>query len=55
MITNLGKKWERKVLNIFSKGENVLVDDQNRVYVTSGDAYGHEEGYGGVVYRVSER
>ncbi len=41
--------------NPHMKGENVLVDDQNRVYVTSGDAYGHEEGYGGVVYRVSER
>jgi hypothetical protein len=37
------------------KGENVLVDPQGRVYVTSGDAYGHTPGYGGAVYRVSEQ
>jgi hypothetical protein len=35
------------------KAENVLVDDQGRVYVTSGDAYDFQNGAGGVIYRVS--
>lgn len=35
------------------KGENLLVDPQGRVYVTSGDAYSYHEGAGGVVWRVT--
>jgi len=37
------------------KSENVLVDDQGRVYVTSGDAYTYQGGAGGVVWRVTPR
>jgi hypothetical protein len=37
------------------KSENVLVDDEGRVYVTSGDAYGYQGGSGGVVWRVTPR
>lgn len=35
------------------KSENVLVDGQGRVYVTSGDAYDFQHGAGGVVYRAT--
>jgi hypothetical protein len=41
--------------NRYMKSENVLVDQADRVYVTSGDAYGHDSGLGGVVYRITER
>jgi hypothetical protein len=37
------------------KSENALVDEQGRVYVTSGDAYGYQGGSGGVVWRVTPR
>ena len=35
------------------KSENALVDEQGRVYVTSGDAYAYQGGAGGVVWRVT--
>jgi sugar lactone lactonase YvrE len=35
------------------KSENALVDDQGRIYVTSGDAYDYQGGAGGVVWRVT--
>lgn len=35
------------------KSENALVDEQGRVYVTSGDAYDYQGGAGGVVWRVT--
>jgi len=35
------------------KSENLLVDPQGRVYVTSGDAYSYQAGSGGVVWRVT--
>lgn len=35
------------------KSENVLVDERDRVYVTSGDAYGADP-IGGAIYRVRE-
>lgn len=35
------------------KSENVLVDPDGRVYVTSGDAYDYQGGAGGVVYRAT--
>jgi hypothetical protein len=41
--------------NEIMKSENVLVDDQGRVYVTSGDAYTYQGGAGGVVWRVTPR
>jgi hypothetical protein len=34
------------------KSENVLVDDQGRVFITSGDAYGFQNGAGGTIYCV---
>lgn len=34
------------------KSENVLVDDRRRVFITSGDAYGFQNGAGGTVYRI---
>lgn len=34
------------------KSENVLVAPDGRVFVTSGDAYGHEEGLGGAVWVI---
>jgi hypothetical protein len=37
------------------KSENALVDDQGRIYVTSGDAYDYQGGAGGVVWRVTPR
>lgn len=37
------------------KSENALVDEQGRVYVTSGDAYAYQGGAGGVVWRVTPR
>jgi hypothetical protein len=37
------------------KTENALVDEQGRVYVTSGDAYAYQGGAGGVVWRVTPR
>lgn len=37
------------------KSENALVDDQGRVYVTSGDAYSYQGGAGGVVWRITPR
>jgi hypothetical protein len=37
------------------KSENVLVDAEGRVYVTSGDAYTYQGGAGGVVWRVTSR
>lgn len=36
------------------KSENVLVGPDGTVFVTAGDAYGHDPGLGGVVYRVRE-
>lgn len=39
--------------NAKMKSENVFVDAQNRVYVTSGDAYDFQNGAGGVVYRAT--
>jgi hypothetical protein len=35
------------------KGENVLVDANGRVFVTSGDAYAFQNGAGGTVYRIT--
>lgn len=35
------------------KSENLLVDAQGRVYLTSGDAYGYQAGSGGVIWRVT--
>lgn len=35
------------------KSENLLVDAQGRVYITSGDAYSYQGGAGGVVWRVT--
>lgn len=35
------------------KSENLLVDAQGRVYITSGDAYSYQAGAGGVVWRVT--
>lgn len=37
------------------KSENILVDRTDRVYITAGDAYGHNAGYGGAIYRVTEK
>jgi len=41
--------------NAQMKSENALVDEQGRVYVTSGDAYAYQGGAGGVVWRVTPR
>ncbi|MFO0983161.1 MAG: hypothetical protein U1E76_15760 [Planctomycetota bacterium] len=41
--------------NAEMKSENVLVDAEGRVYVTSGDAYDFQSGAGGVVYRATPR
>ena len=36
------------------KSENILVDDESGcLYITAGDAYDHESGTGGVIYRVT--
>jgi hypothetical protein len=35
------------------KSENLLVDSEGRIYITSGDAYSYHEGAGGVVWRVT--
>lgn len=35
------------------KSENLLVDAQGRIYITSGDAYSYHAGAGGVIWRVS--
>lgn len=35
------------------KSENLLVDAQGRIYMTSGDAYAYQHGAGGVVWRVT--
>ena len=37
------------------KSENAMVDEQGRLYVTSGDAYAYQGGAGGVVWRVTPR
>jgi hypothetical protein len=37
------------------KSENALVDEQGRIYVTSGDSYSCQAGAGGVVWRVTPR
>ena len=34
------------------KSENLIVADDGRVFVTSGDAYGHDAGLGGAVYVI---
>ena len=35
------------------KCENVFVDDQDRLFITSGDGYGYQAGADGTVYRVT--
>jgi hypothetical protein len=40
--------------NASMKIENVFVDALDRAYVTSGDAYGHDPGLGGAVWRAIE-
>ncbi len=36
-----------------TKSENILVDPEGRVYVTSGDGYAYQGGAAGTVYRIS--
>lgn len=40
--------------NAKMKSENLLIDKHGRVYITSGDSYGHNAGYAGAIYRVTE-
>jgi hypothetical protein len=35
------------------KSENILVDDRDRLFITSGDGYGYQAGADGTVYRVT--
>ncbi len=41
--------------NAKMKSENILVDGEGRVYITSGDAYAYHAGAGGVIWRVSRK
>ena len=43
---------EKLTANPKMKSENLLVADDGRVFVSSGDAYGHAAGLGGAVYVV---
>jgi hypothetical protein len=46
----LGKVTNRAKM----KCENILIDNEDRVYITSGDGYSYQQGADGTVYRLSK-